>query len=128
VIFLLTALFLTGNFLVDRDVTRVFDYLVPLFLFTAIFLSRFLYRSLVSQAKKYSFAKKIQSYRNAVIVSLAVLEGANLLAIIAFMLTGEYLYLAASIIMFLLFILKNPSGDKFRTDFELTPEELSHTD
>jgi hypothetical protein len=44
------------------------------------------------------------------------------------MITGEYLYAAASVIMFLLFILNSPTEYKFRSDLELTPDELSHTE
>jgi hypothetical protein len=127
-LFFLIAWFLQDSVRTDGDLKGVLDYLVPLFMFTSIFASRFLYRSLISKARLADFSSKIKQYRIAVIAVLAILEGANLMAIIALMLTGEYLYAAASVIMFLLFILNAPSEERFRMDLELTNEELSYTE
>jgi hypothetical protein len=115
-------------FTVDATIKGVFDYLIPVILFGAIFFSRYLYRILTAKSKRLSFSKKTETYRSAVVVSLAILEGANFASIIAFMLTDEYLYAAASVILFLLFMLNIPSADKFRTDMELTPAELLLTE
>jgi hypothetical protein len=128
VIFLIAAFILKGLFPADERLIRVFDYLIPLLLFTAIFFSRFLYRNIINKSRRLSFSKKTDTYRSAVITSLAVLEAANLTSILAFLITGEYLYAAASVILLLLFILNAPSEDKFRTDLELTSEELTYTE
>jgi hypothetical protein len=128
VVFLLIAFILKDNFMVDNRIVNIFDYLIPVLLFTAIFFSRFIYRTIINKSGRLSFDRKVDTYRSAVITSLAILEGANIFAIMAFMLTGEYLYAAASVILFLLFILNSPSEDKFRSDLELTPEEIAHTE
>jgi hypothetical protein len=120
--------YLAGAIPIIQDLKGIFDYLVPLFLFGSIFLSKFIYRILINKVKDSTFVKKLEGYKNAVIVSLAILESANFMAITAYMLTGEILYAAASLIMFLLFIINAPSEDKFRAELELTPEELSHTE
>jgi small-conductance mechanosensitive channel len=128
VLFFIVAFLIRGSFSIEERVVNIFDYLIPVILFTAIFFSRFIYRTLINKTRRLSFSKKTDTYRSAVVSSLAVLEGANLTAITAFMLTNEYLYAAASIILFLLFMLSMPSEDKFRTDLELTPDELTYTE
>lgn len=127
VIFLLIAFFIKDEFPHNEEMNKVFDYMVPVFLFGAIFLSRYLYRMMISKSKNLPNENKIMNYRIAVIISLAVLEGANIIAITAFMLTGEYLYAAASVILFLLFMLSVPGEDKLKTDLEMSPEEISET-
>jgi small-conductance mechanosensitive channel len=128
VVFFVIAFLLRGSFDVEQRIINIFDYLIPVILFTAIFFSRFLYRTMIYKSKRLSFSRKTDTYRSASITSLAVLEGANLTAILAFMLTDEYLYAAASIILFLLFMLSMPSEEKFRMDLELTPDEMLHTE
>jgi len=124
-IFFLIAYFLKDSFAGDKELGEIFGYLIPVILFGAIFLSRKLYRNLLLESKKAGLKEKVISYRTAVIVDLAILEGANMISIVAFMLTSEYLYAAASLILFLIFILRAPTDDKLVTDLELTPEELS---
>lgn len=128
ILFFLIAVFLQKTFEPDSNLLKILDYAVPLLLLGLIILSRFVYRQLVSRSKKLPFEEKILSYRSAVIVSLAMLEAANIISITAFMLTGEYIYAAASLILFLLFILGAPSADKLIIDLELGPEELSEID
>jgi hypothetical protein len=123
-VFFIIAFALRESFIPDPAIISIFDYLIPVVLFASIFLSRFLYKNIVFKSRGLSLSEKIQSYRTASLVSLAVLEGANITSITAFMLTGEYLYAAASVILFLLFMLNIPSEDKFRLDLELKPEEF----
>jgi hypothetical protein len=124
----IVAWILKNSIKVSSETENALDYIIPLILFGAIFTSRYLYRNLTTKARSAQFIKKLETYRNSVILSLAVLETANITAILAFMITGEYLYAAASVIMFLLFILNSPTEYKFRSDLELTPDELSHTE
>ncbi len=124
-IFFLIAFLIKDVFLPSEELNKVFDYMVPIFLFGAIFLSRYLYRLMISKSKNRSVPDKIGNYRIAVIISLAVLEAANMTAITALVITGEYLYAAASVILFLLFMLSVPGEDKLMTDMEMSPQEIS---
>ena len=124
-LFFVIALFLQKTFKPDSDLLKILDYLVPLLLLAAIFLSGFIYRLMISKSKKLPLRDKISGYRSSVIVSLAVLEAANIISITAFMITGEIIYAAASLILFLLFILRAPSGGKLMMDLEITSDELS---
>lgn len=127
-VFFIVAWIVSGTSFVNPELTKVLDYFVVIFLFGSIFLSKFIYRKSISYAKQQSFMRKTDAYRNGVIISLAVLELGNFTSMVAFMLSGQVLYVAASIIMFLLFILNAPSEDKFRIEFELTQEELTNTE
>lgn len=125
VIFFLVAFIIKDVFSPNQEMTKVFDYMVPVFLFGGIFLSRYLYRMMISKSRDLPLPNKMMNYRTAVVISLAVLEAANMIAITAFMITGEYLYAAASVILFLLFMLSAPGEDKLRTDMEMSTEEIS---
>lgn len=96
VIFAAVAYFLnsTGNnepSMANAD----FAYLVPLVLL-ACFLGAYFWdrsRSSTNTQVKEELKQRMDHYRTTVVVRLAILEGANILSIIAYLLTNEYVYL-----------------------------------
>jgi len=67
--------------------------------------------------------QKISHYRTAKIVSWAMIEGACFFALVATMLTSNYLYVAVYIFLFGYFFLMRPSKESLIRDMHLNSEE-----
>jgi hypothetical protein len=123
--FLITLFFIQGtNKEVNNDIDTIFTFLVPILGLMMMFASRMIYNQIIS---KYDSGKnllqKILQYRNAKIISWAMIEGASLLALVARMLTSNYLYAAVFIFLFGYFILLRPSKESLIRDMRLNTDE-----
>jgi len=67
--------------------------------------------------------QKLTQYRAAQIVRWALLEGPSFFSIIAYIITGDILFVLVSIAIILLFIPTFPTMNRFEKDLELTWEE-----
>ncbi|HYE55508.1 MAG TPA: hypothetical protein VD996_11715, partial [Chitinophagaceae bacterium] len=56
---------------------------------------------------------RFQGYRNALVTFLALCEAPALFSIIALLLTGDYLFLAFTVVMLLCMFSKKPTKDRF---------------
>ncbi len=70
-----------------------------------------------------SLLQKITYYRTAKIVSWAMIEGGCFLALVATILTSNYLYVAVFIFLFGYFLLLRPSTESLIRDMRLNSEE-----
>ena len=70
-----------------------------------------------------SLLQKIGYYRTAKIVSWAMIEGGCFLALVATMLTSNYLYVVVFIFLFGYFVLMRPSNESLIRDMRLNSEE-----
>ena len=121
-IFILIVLFLrtdmhaapeSGNF-------GIFKILVPLIVGGGIYEGNVLYRKRVRKAREQStLAKKLEVYRLALMLRYAFWIAPSLFAIVAYFLAGNWMYLALSVIVILLFLANRPGMDKARQDLDL---------
>lgn len=89
-----------------------------------MFSSRMIYNHLISKYDVISnLPQKISHYRTAKIISWAIIESACLLALVATMLTSNYLYVAVFIFLFGYFFLMKPSKESLIQDMRLNSEE-----
>lgn len=126
-IYFFVALILVGNnsFAVDEDYENLPGFLALLIIVSLVISSKYLYRRLISaQTGNSTLDEKINSYRTNNIIKFALLEGANLISITFYLLTGDFLYLAMFIIVLALNFIYFPGKEKFMMDFELTPEDM----
>ena len=125
-VFAMVSLFLitSDGWAHQPDPIMGFRFVIPGAMIGAATLSWFLNNMFRQQTEGLlSLDQKLAHYRKRVIVRLAILEGANLLAIVGGLLTGHYNYFLLFLIGMALFIFFRPSKNEIRNDYNLTPEE-----
>ena len=106
------------------DIDKVLVFLVPVFGLLMMFFSRLIYNQMLSKYRPGGgILQKITYYRTAKIVSLAMIEGACLFALVATLLTSNYLYTVVFIFLIGYFILMRPSKESLIREMHLNSEE-----
>ncbi|HBF87278.1 MAG TPA: hypothetical protein DDX39_01455 [Bacteroidales bacterium] len=114
----------SGNFAVDENLNRIFLVIVPAFVVVGIAGNILFFKAKLKQLKfKKDLSYKMEQYRVALLVSYALIEGPSILGIVAFLLTGNIVFLSLSILIILLFFVNKPSKYKFSLDLELSGDE-----
>ena len=72
---------------------------------------------------EYTLSQKLASYQTAFILRAALLEGPSLFSIVAYMLSGNLLFLAVSGAIILYFVTIRPTKDKIANDLNLGDNE-----
>jgi hypothetical protein len=67
---------------------------------------------------------KLVNYRAALIVKLALLEAPSFFTVIAYLLTGNYIYLGIVLILLIVFLLYTPTKEKLINELELPRDEV----
>ena len=107
-----------------NSLDKVFTVIVPLFGLLMMVFSKLIYNKMVSgYLSGTDLVEKIMRYRTAKIISWAMVEAACLFALVATMLTSNYLYIAVVIFLLgYLFMLK-PSKESMIHDLQLNTTE-----
>lgn len=131
VVFAGISLLLTkdGPLATDAGLMPIFNMIVPALTIAGIAGSMVLFRTKVNQARSEpELTAKMAGYRAALILKYAMLEGPSLVAIIAYLLTGQLLYLAAPVIMIILTLVPRSDKDTAIKDLELDYNEQAKLD
>jgi hypothetical protein len=126
VFFALTSVFLQikGFGTVGHEIDKVLLIVVPIFTLIGIFASNFVFKKKLNEIRKKSNLKeKMEEYRSALIIKLALIEAPSFFAVISFLLTGNYIYLGLAVILIIVFIIYTPNKTKFINELELTKKE-----
>jgi DMSO reductase anchor subunit len=108
----------------NESLLNIFTYIVPTFAVFEIFLSRFMYNKFIMQIQSNaSLVEKIGKYRTAKIISWALLEGAALFSVVAFVITRSFFFYIVLFVILIAFILSKPSFDEFLNDFKIEGNE-----
>ena len=107
-----------------NSLDKVFTVIVPLFGLLMMVFSKLVYNKMVSgYLSGTDLVEKIMRYRTSKIISWAMVEAACLFALVATMLTSNYLYIAVVIFLLgYLFMLK-PSKESLIHDLQLNTTE-----
>ena len=107
-----------------NSLDKVFTVIVPLFGLLMMVFSKMVYNKMVSgYLSGTDLVEKIMRYRTSKIISWAMVEAACLFALVATMLTSNYLYIAVVIFLLgYLFMLK-PSKESLIHDLQLNTTE-----
>lgn len=106
------------------DIDKVLVFLVPVFGLLIMFFSRLISNQMLSKYKAGGgILQKITYYRTAKIVSWAMIEGACLFALVATLLTSNYLYTVVFMFLIGYFILMRPSKESLIREMHLNSEE-----
>jgi len=107
-----------------KDIDNILTIIVPVFGLIMMFVSRMIYSQMLSKVDAgNSLIQKISSYRTAKIVAWATIESACFLALVATMLTSNYLYVAVFVFLFGYFFLMKPSKESLIRDMRLNSDE-----
>lgn len=107
-----------------NNLDKIFTVIVPLFGLLIMVISKLVYNRMISgYLSETDLVKKIMRYRTSKIISWAMVEAACFFALIATMLTSNYLYVVVVIFLLgYLFMLK-PSKESLIRDFQLNSAE-----
>ena len=124
--FFAVTLFFIQNRIADQssNLDSIFTIVVPLFGLMMMLISRKIYSQMATNYKSSNdLSQKIELYRKAKIVSWALVEGGCLFALVATILTVNYLYVAVFILLFGYFIMMRPSVESFVQEMRLNSKE-----
>jgi hypothetical protein len=97
---------------------------VSLFIVWGIFGGKYLFSTKLNLAKKEkSLFDKLSSYRTALIIKYAVLEGPAIFSIISYLLTGNILFIILAGLIIIFFLFMKPTKDKLIIELELNSSE-----
>lgn len=115
----------SGQFGQDgAEILPVFQLMAPMMAVAGIFAGIFLSRKRIEAARGLTGLKaKLDEYRTAMIIKLALMEAPSMFAIVCFLLTGSQLFIGISGLILLVFILQRPVASKLMDDLQLSPEE-----
>jgi|SRR3990172_4241083 len=123
IIFFAVALFLVENLKIkpDQSLDEIFRLLIPLLGIVAMFFAHRFYNNKISAiSENDELSIKLIKFRSYKIIQWAEIEAASLISIIAFILTGNYLYVIVFLFMIGFFILNRPSKEIFVNDFKIS--------
>ena len=108
----------------DRDYNDIWGLVIPIIVVIMVVSSKLFYNYMVNSGLEKSLeAQKIKTYKTSNIIKFALLEGANLLSVTFYLLTGDFLYAGMFIIVLGIFLLNIPGKEKFMIEFELSSVE-----
>jgi len=129
-LFAITALAITpsGKFSINTP-NDPYLIAVPIMAIGSFIASMMLHRQLIATAvSKPTVQQKIVGYQTAMIVRLALLEGASLFGIVVYIVTTNLLYLGISGVLIAFFITLRPTRDKIETDLNLDYQDKADLD
>jgi len=103
-----------------RDTKDVFFFVAPLLAFGCIIAGFFLFKQIIARlSEKNDLQSKVIGYQTAFITRAALLEGPSLFNIVAFMLSGNLLYLFISVVLMLILLRSRPTANRIADDLQL---------
>jgi len=104
----------------NKEMNTTLLVVVPIFALAGIFASNFLFNTRLKQCILQTALKdKLDSYRSALIIKFALIEGPSFLSVIAYLLSGNVLFLGVIAILITILILQRPIKEKAIVELEL---------
>jgi hypothetical protein len=126
VIFAAVAYWLrSGQFVsVTEQLGSGFIFIVPAFIAGGLAAGWLIFKSRIrAAAEKTSLMEKMSDYRAVLIIRFAFLEGPTMLAVVAYLITGNQWFLGMAVIVMLVFLFLRPSRTRAVKDLQLNPFE-----
>lgn len=109
-----------------NDNAALFVNIAAAYLTIAVALSYWLFGVRLNVAKQQSsLSDKLNTYRTATIIRFALIEGALLLTVVFYLLTGKPVLLGIAGIGLVVLALLHPNPVKLKMDLDLSPAELT---
>ena len=123
-IFIAIAFFIVTKNPPQSQNDDMLNIIVPILVGSGLFISNFMFRQLLGKIKNdSSFEIKLEAYRSALIIRYALLEGPSIFSTVAYLLSGNIIFLAFSGVMVLAFMTNMPSRNKATQDLNLSSIE-----
>ena len=124
-IIIFTLNFLQAPALFDQSLVRIFFFAVLAIAAISIFMASRLYTKRVTDtlAPGLTLMDKLNIYRSALILYLALCEGSGLFAVIVYFLTGYKLLLIVIAVVLLAMLQKRPEKSKIFNELQLSSQE-----
>lgn len=91
----------------------------------AIWIAFYLFKKKIEQARQIlSLNEKFTVYRSACITKYALLEGANLLSLIFFLVTANYIFFIFAVVLIFVFMTLNPIRQRIKFDLQLEDADI----
>jgi hypothetical protein len=109
-----------------NDYAALFVNIAAVYLAIAVALSYWLFGVRLNVAKQQtSLSDKLNTYRAATILRFALIEGAALLTVVFYLLTGNLVLLGIAGIGLVVLLLHHPNLVKLKMDLDLSPADLA---
>lgn len=106
-----------------NEIDNIFTFIVPFFGLMMMLISRNIYYRMISKFEHGGLSQKIGYYRTAKIISWAMIEGGCFFALVATILTSNYLYVAVFILLYGYFLMIRPTIESLIRDMRLNTDE-----
>lgn len=109
----------------DAELNKILPVVVSILAAGGLFASHLFYKKRINQAieERQGLQHKLESYRAALILYLALSEGAALFGVVAFLLTGNYLMMIVVGVLLINMMIKRPGKEKFVDEMQLSSQE-----
>jgi len=108
----------------NPDLSRMMQYVVPVLALLCVIISNIIFRK---KAKAFpasaSLSEKMKSYRDGFIIFLALIEAPAILSLVAFFMTGKWVYMAFAGALFLYLFKYRPLKMQIASNLMLSMEE-----
>ncbi len=120
--FVITLVLMQDEMLVlNKDFSTIWGFVIPVLVVIMVAASRLFYNHLINlNIKLSSESEKVKVYRTGNILKLALIEGASLVSITFYMITGDFLYAGMFVIVLGIFFVNLPGKEKFMMEFGLS--------
>lgn len=109
-----------------NDHAALFVNIAAVYLAIAVAISYWLFGIRLNVAKQQSsLSDKLNTYRSATIIRFALIEGALLLTVVFYLLTGNLVLLGIAGIGLVVLALLHPNPVKLKVDLDLSPTDLA---
>jgi O-antigen/teichoic acid export membrane protein len=116
---------MNGPFIIDSHLAEIFLIVVIAISAICLFSAHMIYNKRVQriQQSTVTLREKLEQYRAALILYLALTEGPALFSIISFLLFGNFRFLAITVILLVNMFMKRPSKSRLIEDLQLDIKE-----
>lgn len=122
--FIFYFLVASGNTNADSSLTSTMLLVAIILAVGGVFGGNVLYKKRVEEAlTKTSATEKLEVYKGAVILRLAMIEGPYLFALISYFFTGNVQFVYLGALLLIVYLLQKPSRDKIAVDLQLNEDE-----
>lgn len=91
----------------------------------AIWIAFYLFKKKLEQAEHLlTLKEKFNVYRSACITKYALLEGANLLSVVFFLITANSIFLIFAVVLMFVFMTLNPIRQRIKFDLQLEDADI----
>ena len=124
VLFILFSIYFRLNVMLTDELNEfknIFIFIVPLLAIGGVIGSNYMYKTKLTEAKsKTDLLEIMGTFRAALILRFAILEGSSFFAIAIYFLTGNIMYLGISGLIIGFFFFLKPSRERAAIDLELS--------